>query len=44
MKIERGRTVTVDFTADKAVTFSFRCSNFCGFGHGGMKGTLVVEE
>jgi cytochrome c oxidase subunit II len=43
-KIERGKTVTVDFTADKAGTFSFRCSNFCGLGHGGMKGTLVVEE
>ena len=43
-KIERGKTVTVEFTADKAGTFAFRCSNFCGLGHGGMKGTLVVEE
>jgi len=43
-KIERGKTVTVEFTADKAGTFPFRCSNFCGLGHGGMKGTLVVEE
>jgi hypothetical protein len=30
--------------ADKAGTLPFRCSNFCGLGHGGMKGTLVVEE
>lgn len=43
-KIERGKTVTVEFTADKAGTFPFRCSNFCGLGHGGMKGTLVVED
>lgn len=43
-KIEKGKTVTVDFTADKTGTFPFRCSNFCGLGHGGMKGTLVVEE
>ena len=43
-KIEKGKTVTVEFTADKAGTFPFRCSNFCGLGHGGMKGTLVVEE
>ena len=43
-KIERGKTVMVEFTADKAGTFPFRCSNFCGLGHGGMKGTLVVEE
>ena len=43
-KIERGKTVTVEFTADKAGTFPFRCSSFCGLGHGGMKGTLVVEE
>ena len=43
-KIEMGKTIEVDFTADKAGTFPFRCSNFCGLGHGGMKGTLVVEE
>jgi cytochrome c oxidase subunit II len=42
--IEKGKTVTVEFTADKAGTFPFRCSNFCGLGHGGMKGTLVVDE
>lgn len=43
-KIEKGKTDTVEFTADKAGTFPFRCSNFCGLGHGGMMGTLVVEE
>jgi cytochrome c oxidase subunit II len=43
-KIKRGTTAIVEFRPDKAGTFQFRCSNFCGLGHGGMKGTLVVEE
>ena len=43
-KVPRGTTVVVKFTADKAGTFQFRCSNVCGFGHRNMKGTLVVEE
>jgi cytochrome c oxidase subunit 2 len=43
-KIPKGTTVVVEFTADKAGTFQFRCSNVCGIGHRGMKGTLVVEE
>ena len=43
-KIPKETTVVVEFTADKAGTFQFRCSNVCGIGHRGMKGTLVVEE
>jgi len=43
-KIPQGTTVIVEFTADKAGTFQFRCSSVCGLGHRGMKGTLVVEE
>ena len=43
-KIPKGTTVVVEFTADKAGTFQFRCSNVCGLGHRNMKGTLVVEE
>ncbi len=43
-KIPKGTTVVVEFTADKAGTFQFRCSNVCGIGHRGMKGSLVVEE
>jgi len=43
-KIEKGTSATVEFTADKAGTFPFQCSNFCGLGHSKMKGTLVVEE
>jgi cytochrome c oxidase subunit II len=43
-KLKKGVPTTVEFTADKAGTFPFKCSVFCGLGHGGMKGTLVVEE
>jgi cytochrome c oxidase subunit 2 len=43
-KIPKGTTVAVEFTADKAGSFQFRCSSVCGIGHRGMKGTLVVEE
>ena len=43
-KIPNGTTVVVQFTANKAGTFQFRCSSVCGLGHRNMKGTLVVEE
>ena len=43
-KIPKGTTVVVEFAADKAGTFQFRCSSVCGLGHRNMKGTLVVEE
>jgi cytochrome c oxidase subunit 2 len=35
--------VTVEFVADKAGTFTFSCSVYCGKGHRGMKGELVVS-
>ena len=43
-KVLKGTKVVVEFTADKAGTFQFRCSSVCGLGHRSMKGTLVVEE
>lgn len=39
-----GTTTTATFTADEAGTFSFSCSVSCGTGHGGMRGTLIVNE
>jgi len=42
-RLEPGQTTTVEFTADKAGTYTFFCSVFCGSGHSGMKGTLVVK-
>lgn len=38
-----GKTTNVQFTAGKTGTFSFFCNVFCGSGHGGMKGTLIVK-
>lgn len=38
-----GQTTEVEFVADKTGSFPFFCSVFCGSGHGGMRGTLVVE-
>lgn len=41
--LKAGQTTVVEFTADKKGTFPFSCNNFCGSGHGGMTGSLVVE-
>lgn len=41
--LEPGQTTTIEFVADKVGTFSFACSVFCGSGHGGMRGTLIVK-
>ncbi|MBZ5671082.1 MAG: cupredoxin domain-containing protein [Acidobacteriia bacterium] len=43
-KLKKGEATTIEFTADKTGTFEFKCSEFCGMGHGKMKGKLVVEE
>jgi cytochrome c oxidase subunit 2 len=43
-KLKKGAPTTIEFTADKVGTFPFQCSEFCGFGHGKMKGKLLVEE
>jgi len=42
--LKKGEIETIEFTADKAGTFEFKCSVYCGLGHGKMKGKLVVEE
>lgn len=42
-KLEIGQTQIVEFTADKAGSFSFRCGIPCGSGHMDMKGTLIVK-
>ena len=38
-----GEPVTVDFVADRAGTIEFTCAEYCGTGHSGMKGRLVVR-
>ena len=37
-----GKVMRLSFTPDKAGTFTFLCDVFCGDGHEGMNGTLVV--
>lgn len=37
-----GKTMRLALTPDKAGTFTFLCDVFCGDGHEGMSGTLVV--
>lgn len=42
--VRPGATATLRFTADRAGAFRFHCDVFCGSGHEGMEGTLVVTE
>lgn len=41
-EIKKGEITTVEFTPDKAGEFAIDCSIYCGFGHGAMKGKLIV--
>lgn len=41
--LKPGTTTKLEFTADKTGGFPFFCNVFCGSGHGGMRGTLIVE-
>ena len=42
-EIARGETVTVEFTPNVAGEFPVLCTEFCGDGHGEMKGLLIVK-
>ena len=43
VKLKKGVETAVEFTATQPGEFAFQCANFCGLGHGGMKGKLIVE-
>ncbi len=43
-KLEKEQERVIAFVAERAGTYPFKCSNFCGLGHRGMKGKLIVEE
>ena len=43
LRIEKGQTQTLEFTAQAAGTYSIRCCVHCGLDHRSMKGQLVVE-
>ena len=42
--LKKDESTNIEFGADVAGTFPFQCSHFCGLGHKGMKGELIVEE
>lgn len=42
--IEPGKVTQVRIVAPKAGTYEFRCDLFCGDGHEGMTGKIIVEE
>ena len=42
--INPGETARVQFTPDKPGSYSFECDVYCGSGHPGMKGVLIVTE
>lgn len=41
--VSPGNTVIKEFTANKVGSFTFKCSNYCGSGHSGMRGMLIVN-
>lgn len=42
-RLDPGKPVTIEFTADKEGTFTTFCSVFCGSGHSKMKGKIIVK-
>ena len=43
VELKQGESATVEYRAEKAGTFEFKCCKRCGPGHGRMKGTIVVK-
>lgn len=43
-KVSKGDEITIAFVAERVGKYPFKCSSFCGMGHSGMKGVLIVEE
>jgi heme/copper-type cytochrome/quinol oxidase subunit 2 len=42
-RLKKGVPMRVSFVANKAGTFPFHCSVFCGLGHRRMKGKIIVQ-
>jgi cytochrome c oxidase subunit II len=42
--VKKGESTAIEFKTNLTGTFPFQCSHFCGLGHKGMKGELIVEE
>jgi cytochrome c oxidase subunit 2 len=44
LTIEPGKVKRITILAPKAGTYEFHCDLFCGDGHEGMTGTIIVEN
>jgi cytochrome c oxidase subunit II len=42
--VDKGHEQILEFVADRAGTYDFKCAVMCGVHHGRMKGKLIVEE
>ena len=42
-KFDKDKPVTVEFVAHTPGTYTIKCCVHCGFGHGHMKGQLIVD-
>lgn len=43
IKVKENQEGVLEFVAEKPGTYEFACAKFCGFGHGKMKGKVIVE-
>jgi cytochrome c oxidase subunit II len=42
-RMDKDEVAQVEFVARREGTYPFKCSKFCGLGHGRMKGQLIVD-
>lgn len=42
-KVEKGKDTVVEFTPNKPGSYDIYCNSFCGLGHFGMHGKLIVK-
>jgi len=43
VELNKGESATVEYRAEKAGTFEFKCCKRCGIHHGQMKGVIIVK-
>ncbi len=43
-QLKKAETTTIEFLAQTPGTYTFRCCHTCGFGHGSMKGQIVIDQ
>jgi cytochrome c oxidase subunit II len=43
-QLKKEETTTIEFLAQTAGTYTFKCCHTCGLGHRSMKGQIIVEQ